>query len=207
VTVPPTCPRCGGQVRAPGLMSSDWRCAEHGAVLPLHISAHVGIEAIERVRQQAVVPVWAPWPMLQGWTVTGVAHAGDERSRGRAVAVACAGPAPLGGVADMVLVAEEPGVGLGAYLAGLAGPDPGRDFACAPHAKVVAAGHPTPLWTVPSEADRCVFVGEARAQWLWAVMWPADAGYVLAEHVVLVDLRDVLPAELVFGAPSPYLHA
>jgi hypothetical protein len=37
-------------------------------------------------------------------------------------------------------------------------------------------------------------------------MWPADAGYVLAEHVVLVDLRDVLPAELVFGAPSPYLH-
>ena len=33
-----------------------------------------------------------------------------------------------------------------------------------------------------------------------------DAGYFLAEHVVLHDLSDGIPPELVYGAPSPYLH-
>lgn len=48
----------------------------------------------------------------------GGASAGDERTGARATAVALAGPSPLGGPADLVLVAEEPGVGLGARLAG-----------------------------------------------------------------------------------------
>jgi hypothetical protein len=33
-----------------------------------------------------------------------------------------------------------------------------------------------------------------------------SAGYFLAEHVVLHDLSDGVPPELVYGAPSPYLH-
>ena len=37
--------------------------------------------------------------------------------------------------------------------------------------------------------------------WLWAVLWPAEAGYVLLEHVVLHDLRERVPADLVVGAP------
>jgi hypothetical protein len=55
-------------------------------------------------------------------------------------------------------------------------------------------------------ADRAVLAGEALGVWLWAVLWPAEAGYVLLEHVVLHDLRQRMPGDLVLGAPSPYLQ-
>lgn len=206
MTVVPTCPRCGGPVRPPGLMSSDWRCERHGAVHPYQVSPSVGPEAVEYVRGRAAVPLWAPWPLLPGWTVTGVGHAGDDRTGARATALACAGPAPLGGVADLILVAEEPGVGLGARYAGLGGPDPDEGFDTVPQAKVTVAGHPTPLWSIPVDASRCAYVGEADGCWLWAVLWPADAGYIFAEHVRVQDLRAGRLPILVFGAPSPYLQ-
>lgn len=189
-------------------MSSDWRCDRHGVVRPLHVSAHPGPDALAVACRRAEVPVWAPRPPPDGWLLTGVAHAGDERTGARATAIACSGPAPLGGLAEMVLVAEEPGVGLGARLAGLDGPDAGDVASRAADAEVRAAGHETPLWTVgTAPPDRCAYVGEALGFWLWAVMWPADAGYLLAEHVVLADLRE-LPSVggYAFGAPSPYLR-
>jgi hypothetical protein len=144
--------------------------------------------------------------------VTGVGWAGDDRDGVCATAVACSGPAPVGeGPADVVLIAEEPGVGLGQRFAGLPGLDPGAHLAdvlerTAAHAKVKAAGHPTGLWAIATRDDRSAYVGEAKGLWLYAVAWPASAGYLLAEHVVLHDLTDWLPAELVYGAPSPYLH-
>lgn len=192
-------------------MSSAWRCAIHGAVAPLHVASRIGPEVLDAVRRNSGVPMWMPWPMLPGWTVTGAAWAGDERRPASATAVACAGPAPLGGLADIVLVAEEPGTGLGANLAGLDGPDPGKLLTDAlettnAHAKVLAAGHPTPLWSIQAADDRSVYVGEARGLWLWAIAWPAHAGYVLAEDLVLQDLRDGVPAPVLFGAPSPYLR-
>ncbi len=203
-----TCPRCDGPVRPPDLMSSDWRCELHGAVLPFHAPPHISADVLEAVRQQAGVPIWVPMPLLTGWTVTGVGWAGDERTGARATALACAGPSPLGGGADLLLVAEEPGIGLGARYAGLAGPDPGAGFAAGlPHAKVAIAGHPTPLWSIPVDADRCAYVGEAEARWLWAVLWPADAGYLFAEQVQLHDLRVQPLPDLVFGAPSPFLRS
>jgi hypothetical protein len=118
--------------------------------------------------------------------------------------VALSGPAPLAdGPADAVIVAEEPGVGLGNALAGIAGLDPGPQLSdTGPPAKVRADGHPTPLWAVAAPPDRSVYVGEARGLWLYAIAWPAHAGYVLAEDVTLCDLADHMPAELVFGAPS-----
>jgi hypothetical protein len=192
-------------------MSSDWRCETHGAVSPLHVAAHVSVEILHAVRQQAGVPLWMPWPMLPDWTVTGVGWVGDERAPSVATALACSGPAPLGGVADVVLVAEEPGVGLGARYAGIDGPDPGRMLTeeistTSAHAKVHAAGRPTPLWSIRSGEARSAYVGEALGRWLWAIAWPTEAGYVLAEHLTLVDLRDDMPGPLVFGAPSPYLR-
>jgi hypothetical protein len=192
-------------------MSSDWRCDEHGAVQPFHVAAQVNQEVMETVRRRAGVPLWVPFPLLPDWTVTGVAWAGDDRAPATATAVACSGPAPLGGVADVVLVAEEPGVGLGARFAGIAGPDPGPVLTealqtTAAHAKVHAAGHPTPLWSIRAGDGRSAYVGEALGRWLWAVAWPAEAGYVLAEHFVLHDLREQLPGPLLFGAPSPYLR-
>lgn len=205
------CPRCGGPVRPPDPTHSEWRCDGHGAVPPLHVPQHVDDDVIDEVRALAAVPLWCPWPPPPSWLVTGVGWAGDHRTGGLATILACSGPAPLGeGPADVILVAEEPGVGLGCWFAGLDGPDAGaallaeasRDVA---HAKIIAAGHPTPLWSVPARDDRCVYVGEAKGLWLYAVAHPATAGYVLAEHVVLHDLTDFRPAELMYGALSPYL--
>jgi uncharacterized protein DUF6758 len=201
-------------------MNSDWRCDADGPVLPLHVAEHIAAPIIDTVvarlrhrrESDPPVPLWCPWPLLPGWTVTGVGWVGDDRSGVRATVLACSGPAPLqGGPADVALVAEEPGVGLGARLAGIPGVDPGPFLGAAiqhtpAHAKVRADGWPTPLWSVESAADRSAYVGEARGMWVYAVAWPAGAGYLLAEDLSLSDLADGVPTELVYGAPSPYLH-
>ena len=188
-------------------MSSDWQCELHGAVAPLTVAAKVSAEAVLQAAARSAVPLWAPLPLLPGWCVTGLAFAGDERVGSRAAALAVSGPSPLGGPADLVLVAEEPGVGLGARLAGIDGPDPGAVATGPPEAKVEAAGHPTALWRAPSAPDRVAFVGEASGVWLWALLWPPAAELVLVEHVVLHDLRHAAHAaeELPIGAPCPHL--
>jgi hypothetical protein len=62
------------------------------------------------------------------------------------------------------------------------------------------------LWAVPSGVDRSVYVGEARAMWLYVIAWPAAAGYLLADGIELHDLAEAQPSELVFGAPSRRLY-
>lgn len=198
-------------------MSSDWRCDECGPVPPLHvpqtINADVMTAAVSEVaRHPDPPPLWCPWPPPPGWTVTGVGWAGDEREGVRATVLAAAGPAPLtGGPADLLLLAETPGVGLASRYAGFAGRDPGRLLATAmagqpAHAKVRTGRHPTPLWSVPAAADCSAYVGEARGIWLVGITWPASAGYLLADDLVLRDLADWLPPELVYGAPSARLR-
>jgi hypothetical protein len=203
----PSCPRCGGALHPPGLWSSDWRCDRHGAVAPLQPVVQPSTDLLRQVTAQSRVPVWSPWPLPKGWLVTGVATAGDERSGARATVVACSGPAPLGGLGDMVLVAEEPGVGLGARFAGIEGPDPGPvPDTQPPHAKVVSAGHPTAMWALDGAPDRAVYVGEALGCWLWAVLWPESAGFLLIDEFVLTDLRDAgHDIDMPFGALSPRL--
>ena len=200
-------------MRPPDLMSSDWRCSTCGPVPPLHVPEHINAEIVESVTVRSKdIPVWCPWPLPAGWMVTGIGWAGDERTGTRATALACSGPGPLGGPADIVLVAEEPGVGLGNRYAGLAGPDPGPYLQdalenTAAHAKVKAAGWPTALWAVRTPATgRSAYVGEAKGVWLYAIAWPDSAAYLFAEDLVLHDLTEWVPAELVYGAPSPYLH-
>jgi uncharacterized protein DUF6758 len=109
----------------------------------------------------------------------------------------------------MFLVSEEPGLGLGARHAGLCGPDPGDGFGSGPpDAKLEAAGHPTALWSLPTTQDCAAFVGEAKALWLWVLVWPATAGVLLYDSLELADLRDgYVEAELAFGAVSPRLGA
>lgn len=204
---PATCPRCDAELRAPGLMSSDWQCERHGPVLPTRRWTRVTPELLAQAVGQARVPLWSPLPLLAGWTATGLALAGDERGGARATALAFSGPSPLGGPADLVLVAEEPGVGLGARLAGGDGLDPGDVTQGPPDAKVEAAHHPTALWRCDSADDRIAFVGEALGVWLHAVLWPPAAELVLLEHVVLHDLRHDSHAglELPVGAPTSRL--
>jgi hypothetical protein len=144
--------------------------------------------------------------------MTGLGWVGDDRYGVAATAVVCSGPTPLGdGPADVVLVAEEPGIGLGARIAGLPGPDLGPDLAgkavdSGAHAKLKVAGRPTPLWSVTGPDDRSVYAGEAKGRWLYTIAWPADAGYFFLDNPALHDLTEWLPPELVFGAPTHRLE-
>jgi hypothetical protein len=221
-------------VRPPDLMNVQWRCPTCGPVAPLSVAPRVGAEVLASVRDrirahgglaeigrgmvEEPVPLWCPWPLPTGWTVTGVGWAGDERRSPRATAVVVSGPAPFSpGPADIVFVAEELGVGLGSGLGGLGTVDANppldagpalRDAVThtAPQAKVRADGHPTPLWAVPCGPDRSVHVGEARAMWLYAISWPPEAAYVLTDGIRLHDLAESVPAELVYGADSGRLR-
>jgi hypothetical protein len=182
----------------------------HGTVHPLQPVIPPSVEALSVVVHRTQVPVWMPWPLPVGWLFTGVACAGDDRHGGRATAVACSGPGPLGGIGELILVAEELGVGLGARYAGIDGPDPGpyMNVEKPPQAKVLAGGRPTPLWhVVGSPDDRAVFAGEARGLWLWAVVWPEQSGLLMYDELVLTDLRDAgAEVDLVpCGALSPRL--
>jgi hypothetical protein len=191
------------------LWSSAWQCANHGSVAPYHVVSHSGPDTVAHVRRRSGVPLWLPRGLPSGWVCTGFGYAGDDRSGARATVTAMSGPSPLGGPADLLVVAEEPGVGLGARHAGLHSADPGDGFDSGPaDAKVEVASHPTALWTVAGAEDRAVFVGEAKAQWLWAVVWPAAAGLLMYDGVMLTDLRDA-PGELEieFGPLSPRLAA
>jgi hypothetical protein len=204
--VGPVCPRCGAGLHAPGLWSSAWQCDTHGAVHPLQPVVQPTQELVRAVAAQAEVPVWLPWPLPRGWLVTGLAVAGDERTGARAAAVACSGPAPLGGVAELVLLAEEPGIGLGARFAGLDGPDGGGiPDGRPPDAKLEAAGHPTAMWSLESPDDRAVYVGEAHGCWVYAIVWPESAGFLLIDEFTLRDLRDGTVPDLPLGALSPRL--
>jgi hypothetical protein len=152
------------------------------------------------------VPIWVPWPLPLGWLVTGFAEVGDDRSGALAVAVALSGPSPLGGPADLMIIAEEPGVGLGSSYAGLRGPDPGHGFGgSVPNAKVQIDGHPVSMWAVGADAA-AVFAGEALANWLWTVLWPDSAGILMLEELSLRDLRET-SLDLPYGAFCPRLEA
>jgi len=206
VTASPTCPRCGGHLAPPGLWSSDWQCDRDGAVQPLHIHAPADQRALDHVAALARVPLWVPRPLLFGWVISGVGYAGDERGGARATVLSCSGPSPVGGPADLALVAEEPGVGLGARLGGVADSAPNLPGGPA-EMKVHAAHHPTALWAIEGADDRVTYIGEARGIWLWVVLRPASAYVLLIDSLKLHDLRDGVFAslDLVFGAASPML--
>ena len=156
--------------------------------------------------RSAAVPVWLPWPLPEGWRVTGFAGARDDRTRTCGSAVALSGPNPFGAPAEMLIISEELGLGLGAKFAGLAGPDPGAGFATgSPHAFAHVSKHEFPLWHVDAPR-RAAFAGEVLGHWLWLVLWPDTAGLLLAEPLALRDLRDGGPhLNLPYGERSPLL--
>lgn len=193
-------------MRAPGLWSSDWRCPRHGTVHPYTVLTHSSPNAVQHVVRLAKAPVWFPRG-LGGWVCSGIGYAGDERSGALATATCLSGPGPLGGPAELLVVAEDPGIGLGARHAGLLEPDPGEHFEVGqPDAKLLVAGHPTPVWSVPSSGDRAVFVGEAKGMWLWLIVCPAAAGVLLYDGWSLHDARESeWDPDLEFGLVSELL--
>jgi hypothetical protein len=129
----------------------------------------------------------------------------------RGVVVALSGPGVTERRAELLVVAEEPGVGLGAAYAGLDTTDPGPELAALPaDTKVSADGHSIPMWSLPVlDGDHAVYVGEAAGCWLWAIVWPVTEWMVVHDDLRLVDLR--LPehrlhiADVPAGALSPRL--
>lgn len=154
-------------------------------------------------------PIWLPWPLAAGWLCTGFLEVGDDRYGSKAAGTALSGPGLISGPADMLLISEEIGVGLGAQMAGLPGPDPGLGFDDGPpHAKITALGRPLPLWSVDAGPDKAVYAGEAMGRWLWIILWPAAAGVLLLNEFQLCDLREPgIDLDLPFGAPCPRLEA
>jgi hypothetical protein len=201
-----SCPRCGTAATAPSAWSSSWRCITHGDIYPLRQVQSLSPEGLAGLLRNALVPVMLPWPLPVGWLVTGFAAVGDERSGTRGCAVALSGPNPVGGPGEMLLISEELGVGLGAYCAGLEGPDPGDGFPDgSPDAQIEFGNHELPLWNVDSPG-RAAFVGEVMGGWLWILLWPDTAGTLLVESMPLRDLRDPgQELDLPFGARSPRL--
>lgn len=207
VKADPTCPRCGGPVRPPGVWASRWTCTEHGEVYPLQPVAVPSARLARQLGERSPVPLWLTWPLARGWVIGAIMHAGDDVSGIQATAVVISGPNPLGGPGDLMLVAEEMGVGLGARFAGVDGPDPGDTVKHDPHARVEVDGRTVPLWCLDSPSDRAAYVGQWIGQWLWAILWPQTAGVLLLEDLPLADLRslgheaDLLP----YGTPPPWL--
>ncbi len=125
------------------------------------------------------------------WSLAGVVSAGEPQVQ--ATVTACVAPDPLGGVADLVVVCEEPGVGLGARYANEPGLDVGQQISgFPPVTRIDVAGHVTPLWWISGGAERDVFVGEASGRWLWVMAWPATAGALVSDLLSFADLRDLV---------------
>jgi hypothetical protein len=217
VTVLRTCPRCGAIARQPGLFSSSWLCDEHGEITPVGPAQAPSPKLLHQLARESLVPIWVPRPMPEGWLLSGLCWAGDDASGTLASVVAVSGPHPIPEVADeepgadLVFVAEQPGVGLGAHLAGLHAVDAGpllqdkveHDPA---EVKLAADGHEVPLWSVPMD-DGIAYVGEASGVWLWLLAWPAPAAAVLLTRFSLIDVRNSdVDLDLPCGALTPRLR-
>lgn len=178
---------------------------------PLRPAVAGSDEALRQFALRSQVPIWLPWPLPADWLVSGVRVAGDDHSGPVATVLACSGPNPLvvdtddSYSADLLLVSEQPGVGLGVHLAGLTGLDPGGATVGqgSPHLKLTVGWHDTPLWAVETEGA-AAYVGEAAGVWLWTIAWPKTALAVLLDQFELRDVRDLdhLP-DLPYGALSP----
>lgn len=139
------------------------------------------------------LPTYLPWPLRPGWSVVDFGVAADGAGPSATLTVV-SGPSEVDGPVDLLLVAEEAGVGLGARFAGTPGADPGLGLGDDPPAARIRIGsQPVPLWPVsvsdvPGEWDRSVVAGEAAGRWLWVVIRPAAAVLLLQESW---ELRDV----------------
>jgi hypothetical protein len=209
MTLAPGCPRCSSPVTEDeGL----WSCLDHGDIVPLWRPGAASYESMaEHLRRCVRFPTLLPWPMSTGWRITDFGCVSMPGSTPRASLVSCAGISDPDGLVELTVVAEEPGVGLGARCAGVDHTDPGAELGEGPpHARVRVDGHPIALWSVSTseslaDFDRSVFAGEAQGRWLWLVLRPASAALLLNDEWVLCDVNDLGPelVEMPFGGSPP----
>lgn len=205
------CPRCPAPVARLGDGSPLWSCPEHGPVPALWRAEEASYDGFaEHLRRAAPFPTFLPWPMSPGWGITDFAAVGE--GEGAVATMTCvSGPSALDGPVDVHVVAEEPGTGFAARVAGTEQTDPGREAGEGPaEVRVRLERQQVPLWTVstsarPGEWDRSVLAGEAQGRWLWIVVRPASAVLLLRDEWILRDVSAVGPAvvELPFSGPAP----
>jgi hypothetical protein len=186
------CPRCSSPVTGDG--AEGWSCRDHGPITPLWRTRSSGYDAFtEHLDASRPLPTWLPWPLLPGWSVSDFGCVARPGRDARATFISCTGTTDLDGVVEVDVVAEEPGVGLGARCAGVARTDPGADIGGPAHVKIHLDGHPVSLWALSTSDcdasfDRSVFAGEAQGRWLWLVMRPASAALLLKDEWSLSDV-------------------
>jgi hypothetical protein len=163
----------------------------------------------EHLARTSGFPTYLPWPLPPGWRIADFGARGtQERTHGSLVALE--GLNPEDGGISMAVVAEEPGCGLGASVAGTVWTDPGADIGDRPaDARVRVGASTVPLWTVSThnastDLDRSVLAGEADGRWLWLVIRPASAALMLRSPWRFCDATEIGPPLLAvpFGPPT-----
>ncbi|WP_370250444.1 DUF6758 family protein [Nocardioides sp.] len=203
------CPRCAAPV-AP--TEAGYVCVEHGEITPLWRPRTVAYEDFaEHLQTTPGCPTYLPWPLSPGWSIADFAGVAAPGAPARATMTCTSGTSALDGPVDVIVVAEEPGTGLGSRLAGLDAPDPGADVGVGPAlVRVRIDRQVVPLWSVSvsdtaGEWDRSVLAGEAAGRWLWLIVRPASAMLLLRDDWILRDASGDGPhlVELPFGGPAP----
>ncbi len=202
-----SCPRCTSPLQQG---DEGWSCLQHGDVEPLWRPERVDYDAFAAlVRRAGDLPIYLPWPMSPGWSIADfgcVSGAGPS-----ATVTTTAGISDLDGEVEVSVVAEDPGVGLGARVAGAKHTDPGDQVGVGPPAvRVRAGGRAVSMWVVDVDAGddflgSSVFAGEADGRWLWLVLRPASAALLLHDEWLLADVTGFGPQalEMPFGGPRP----
>ncbi len=203
------CPRCARTLLPPTLVEHDYRCPLHGRVAGLASAIRFHAAQVAGLARRSEVPIWYPAPMPDNWLFTGLRWAETPRRKAEAVVVAVSGKGLTEGPTDVVIVAEQPGCGLGATYAGIHEPDPDASCFAGPAAARVRTGHrATGLWSVDTPGDRVAFVGEADGDWLWIIGWPDSAWSLVTDDLRLADGRvDDSYSQFGVGAINPRLMA
>lgn len=208
------CPRCPTPLETPvEAAGNGWACPEHGPTPALRRPDEASYDRFAEVLAAAGdFPVYLPWPMSPGWSVTDFAVVGERDAR--ATLTCSSGTSALDGPVDVFVVSEESGTGLGARCAGTLHLDPGPEIGNGPPTvRVRIESQSVPLWAVSTasaadsdpELDRSVVAGEAHGRWLWVVLRPASAILLLRDEWILRDVSGMGPplVEMPFGGPQP----
>lgn len=208
----------GSYARHPhtGNASGDEVCLDRGAGGHHGLRMHRKLTVVEPMSavlgnaiQDVPGPLWCPWPLPTGWLFTGLAYTEHDSSAVAATISSWSGPDLFGDPAELLLVSEEAGAGVGSSLAGRYETYPGSNVGeGSPHARFTVDERPVSLWSVDGgAADRAVYVGEAAGRWLWVIVHPAESGAIVVAPMQLADAHE-LGAELAVlpvGELSPRL--
>lgn len=203
------CPRCTSVVTQ---WNGTWACDDHGPTAPLWRPPEATYEHFsDHLRRTPGFPTYLPWPLGPGWRVSDFAMVGQDGEGAIATLTCSNGVSTLDGPVEVIVVVEEPGVGLGARCAGTASADPGDEIVRGSRDVRVRIGYQSvPVWTVSTSAsddrfDRSVVAGEVNGRWLWIILRPASAILLLRDDWILQDVSGLgLPlVELPFGGDRP----